>query len=214
MKPFSTGSSALIFDFDGTIADTLDVLIDVYNERLVREFRCKPFDKTLKEQFRKIPAIEFLNLYGIRYYKLPFMAIRTRFLFKQYVEQVQLFPGISDFIQQAAKAGIFLGIVTSNSRENVVRFLKKQNLHTYFHCVYGGRNLFGKHKVFQKMLVTHRLRAEQVIYIGDEVRDIEAARRVGFRSASVCWGYQHRELLSQHTPDFLVEQPEELQLLL
>jgi len=207
-------SPALIFDFDGTIADTLDVLIDLYNERLVREFRCKRFDKSQKEFFRQIPAKEFLRSYGIRYYKLPFMAVRTRFLLKRYVEQVQPFPGMLEWIQHVAGRDVFLGIATSNSVKNVQRFLRKNQLTDSFQCIYGGRNLFGKHRTLQKLIREQRLSPENTIYIGDEVRDIEAARQVGFRVAAVSWGFQHLSLLQQHQPDFLIEKVEDLEQLI
>jgi len=210
----NTCSPALIFDFDGTIADTLDVLIDLYNERLVREFRCKAFDKSQKDQFRQIPAQNFLRNYGIRYYKLPFMAVRARFLLKSYAENLQPFPGIIEWIQQLAEQNIFLGIATSNSVKNVQRFLRKNQLTDCFQCIYGGRNIFGKHRTLQKLLRENGLIPAQTIYIGDEVRDIEAARKAGFQVAAVGWGFQHLSLLRKHQPDFLIEKVEDLTQLL
>jgi len=205
---------ALIFDFDGTIADTLDMMIDLYNERLAREFRCKFFDKSQKETFRQIPAAEFLRTYGIRYYKLPFMAVRARFLLKRYVEQMQPFPGILEWIRQVAQENVFLGIATSNSSKNVRRFLQKNQISDSFQCIYGGRNVFGKHRTLQKLMREHQLDPAMTIYVGDEVRDIEAARRVGFRVAAVSWGFQHLSLLQQHRPDFLIENVTDLERLL
>jgi phosphoglycolate phosphatase-like HAD superfamily hydrolase len=58
------------------------------------------------------------------------------------------------------------------------------------------------------------LPARDVVYVGDEVRDIEAGRQAGVAVAAMTWGFNDRALLARHCPDYLVERPEELLQLL
>jgi len=55
-----------------------------------------------------------------------------------------------------------------------------------------------------------KLYTEDVIYIGDEVRDIEAARAAGIKIASVTWGYNLESILTENKPDYIVTQPRDL----
>ena len=53
------------------------------------------------------------------------------------------------------------------------------------------------------------LKACEVIYVGDEVRDITGAKNAGVKVIAVAWGYNSRELLEKHKPDFPVDTPQE-----
>jgi phosphoglycolate phosphatase-like HAD superfamily hydrolase len=69
----------------------------------------------------------------------------------------------------------------------------------------------GKPREFHRILKKRKVAKDEVIYIGDESRDVEAARESGIKVISVTWGYNSREALSAHRPDFIAETPDELQ---
>ncbi|PSB03825.1 HAD family hydrolase, partial [Merismopedia glauca] len=50
----------------------------------------------------------------------------------------------------------------------------------------------------------------KVIYVGDETRDIEAARKSKIKAIAVCWGFNFREILAKYKPDFLIDRPSQL----
>jgi phosphoglycolate phosphatase-like HAD superfamily hydrolase len=64
------------------------------------------------------------------------------------------------------------------------------------------------------MRSSRKTTGQRAVYVGDEVRDIVAARKAGVDVAAVSWGYNTREVLAKHEPDYLIERPELLPTLL
>jgi phosphoglycolate phosphatase-like HAD superfamily hydrolase len=57
---------------------------------------------------------------------------------------------------------------------------------------------------------SHKLDPSKVFYIGDETRDIEAAKKAGIKSIAVTWGYNTKAILDNSNPDFLCESTDAL----
>jgi phosphoglycolate phosphatase-like HAD superfamily hydrolase len=83
-----------------------------------------------------------------------------------------------------------------------------------FEAVVGYRRIYGKGDGIRRFLKGRIGLGQRAVYLGDEVRDIVAARKAGVDVAAVTWGYNTRELLAAHAPDYLIERPEELRMLL
>jgi phosphoglycolate phosphatase len=92
--------------------------------------------------------------------------------------------------------------VTSNSEANVRRILGEDNsqMINEYAC---GASLFGKASKFHAVIKRRGARADRTIAIGDEARDIEAARKVGLAVGAVSWGYATIDLLQAQQPDYL-----------
>lgn len=187
----------LLFDFDGTICDGLGAVIEILNQ-LFEEISCPSLSaKELRQNgFRKV----FMDR-NVNWWRLGFMVGRGKKLFSDKVPSLNSFPGLSEVLGRLAKRHE-LGIVTSNAQSSVEKFLDNHGLRRIFSEVKGDVEVFGKEKMIKK------LRADY--YVGDETRDIEAARKVGVAVVAVGWGFESPELLLQSKPDKLVYQPEEL----
>ena len=70
--------------------------------------------------------------------------------------------------------------------------------------------MFSKHKVLRKFLQKNFLTPEEVIYVGDETRDIEAAKKIKMKAIAVSWGFNSKEALAAQNPEFLIHKPNEL----
>ena len=70
--------------------------------------------------------------------------------------------------------------------------------------------VFGKDKGLIKVIVKYGLVTEETYYIGDETRDIEAAKKQGVKTVAVTWGAESRELLKKATPDKIISNPRDL----
>ena len=103
-----------------------------------------------------------------------------------------------------------MGIITSNSKKNVEKFLKKHNLNDIFDFIDSSTRILGKSYQIKSIIKKHRLDKDSVLYIGDETRDIEATKKVGIKVAAVTWGFNSSERLSQFSPDYLIDEPEQL----
>ncbi len=122
------------------------------------------------------------------------------------VPTVNISPLLSDLSNYK---DVHLGILTSNTQENVQQFLVKNEL-DFFEFICTGKSVFGKSHMINKIVKQRHLNPNDVFYVCDEVRDIEAARKSGIKSVAVAWGYNTKDALVKENPDFLVTTPEEL----
>jgi phosphoglycolate phosphatase len=118
-------------------------------------------------------------------------------------------PGIVAALSDLAATGCALGVLTSNSRENAERFLSRHGFPSFAQIV-GGVGLFGKAKALRQLLRSRSAGAERCAYVGDEVRDVEAAREVGMPVVAVGWGYNDPKALEKAGPDAQVVRPSAL----
>jgi HAD superfamily hydrolase (TIGR01509 family) len=201
-------TKVIIFDFDGTLADTIDILLSITN-RLSAEFGFKSATKEELAQLSNLNSWQILQYSGISIFKFPLLIRRLKAELHSELPNIQLFPGIKEVLLELKKRGFQLGIITSNSRENVLGSLEKNGLQDTFTFIYSG-STFGKHKVIKKWLRIENINTEKVVYVGDEIRDIDAAKKTGIKVIAVGWGFNSQEALAAQNPDFLIERPQEL----
>lgn len=199
----------IIFDFDGTIADSFDVVFNISN-RLANEFGYPQTALEEVHELKNLSSREILRRSKVPFFKLPFLLRRLRIEFNREIAQLQPIPGIKDALLELKQQGHHLGIVTSNSRQNVIAFLKAQAMDNLFDFIDSGLNLFGKGRIIQQILRQNRIDPATAIYVGDETRDVEAARKIGIKVIAVCWGFNSCEVLAAQKPDALILQPAEL----
>jgi phosphoglycolate phosphatase len=198
----------LIFDFDGTIADTLSAIIRLVNEH-ASEFNIKPLVDKDVDELRGMSNIDIIKRFKIPLVKVPFMILHGQKELNQRIDQMTLFPGMKELILRLKGLGFRLGILTSNSRENVQKFLRAQALDV-FDFIHAEQNFFGKNWALLHLLKKHGLKRDEVLYVGDEVRDIEACQKVGVPVVAVSWGFHRRHLLAAKMPTHLVDTAPEI----
>jgi phosphoglycolate phosphatase len=143
-------------------------------------------------------------------YKIPFLLRRVKKELNQHIANLKPFIGIKEALMNLKQQGFNLGIVTSNMEDNVLDFLKNNELESYFDFVYSANTLFGKNKTINKLIKKHELLIDEIVYVGDETRDIEAAKKSKIKVIAVAWGFNSADILAQHQPDFLIEKPQQL----
>lgn len=196
-----------IFDFDGTIANTIPAFISILKK--MGDAQGIPIEDETILKLRDRPIKEIFRELGIPLIKLPFIARKSRKEFNKEVAHLKPITGMKDLLLTLKKQGQILGIVTSNSKESVETFLEENDLQI-FDFISTNNRVFGKAKSLKKIFKQNDYNKEEAVYIGDEIRDIEAARKVGIKIISVTWGANSREGLSQYNPDFLVDTPKDI----
>ena len=198
----------IIFDFDGTLADTIDVLLRITN-RLSVEFGFKSATKEELAQLSNLTSWQLLRYSGISIFKFPLLIRTLKAELRNEIPHIQLFSGIKEVLLELKNRGFILGIITSNSRENVLASMESNGLQGTFDFI-DSATTFGKHKIIYRWLKRENFNPKQVVYVGDEVRDIDAAKRTGIKVIAVNWGFNSQSALAAHYPDFLIERPEQL----
>lgn len=204
--------SAVLFDFDGTIAQTLHLLLYL-PEELLNLTALKEITHAEIEYLKRHGLRKFIGLLKISPLRLPKMITELQHLFAHHIHNIPLVEGITDVLQTLHQKPAQIGIITSNTKENVESYLEFHQL-DMISFVYADRSIFGKHRVISRALKEQQIDPAQTIYVGDEVRDVEAAKKSGIRSVAVSWGFSHRENLEKAQPNWLFDKPAELMTLI
>ncbi|MBO9998148.1 MAG: HAD-IA family hydrolase [Cyanobacteria bacterium SID2] len=204
-----TPIEVVVFDFDGTIADTLDAIVGIVNE-LAQTFGYPVASPEELETYKNLSSRQILRRSGISLFQLPFVILKAQRALSAQIDRLQPFVEIEASLRALKGSGYKLGILTSNSQKNVEAFLQANQLDRHFDFIYSGLTVFGKERLFRKMLRRENLDRERIVYIGDETRDIESARNVQIKSIAVSWGFNSRQALLKFGPDRAIDSPREL----
>ncbi|HEY1189208.1 MAG TPA: HAD-IA family hydrolase [Gemmata sp.] len=191
----------VIWDFDGTLADSLPTAAVIFN-RLAAEMGLKPVADL--SAARSQPTRQFLKQHGISLWRLPRFVRRYHAAAAEFADQVKLVSGVPEVLGALASSGVRLGVLSSNREDNIRRCLRANGAEGHFAFVIGYPRLFGKGKALKRIMRAERLDRADVLYVGDELRDVEAAKKVGVKVAAVTWGFHTAELLRTGEPDFVI----------
>ncbi|MGG2054014.1 HAD hydrolase-like protein [Lysinibacillus pakistanensis] len=198
----------IIFDFDGTLADSTAVFASAWNT-LAQKYKFKGIEFKEIESLKKLSMAERSKLFDFPMYKLPMILPQFYRLYRQSLNEVHLYEGIKDVLMEIDKRGYKILIISSNSQENILEFLKMNGIQCVSNVLCSNR-IFGKDKVLKKFLKDSSSSASDVLYIGDEQRDIVACKKVGVPIIWVSWGYDSIEVIQQEEPEYKVNAPKEI----
>ncbi|HXR49702.1 MAG TPA: HAD-IA family hydrolase [Verrucomicrobiae bacterium] len=199
--------AAIIFDFDGTIADSFETVVQIFHELTGRKERLSP---EAIERLRGMSLPQAAEELGVRPWRMPFLVMVGRRRMGKRIAQVRTHPGVPETVRKLYAEGHQLFIMSSNSEKNIRLFLKQHHMLKEFVSIYGNVGLLSKAGVLRKIRRRNRLGSDTCWYVGDEVRDIEGAKLAGIKVIAVTWGFNTAELLRGHQPTVLVNAPTEL----
>jgi phosphoglycolate phosphatase len=197
-----------VFDFDGTLAETFAWCLGAVN-RLTDTHGFNRIEAGDLDALRGSSARRVVAHLGIPGWKLPRIGIDMRRLMAADIGQIRLFDGIGAMLRALSDRGVALAVVTSNACDTVQHVLGADHaaLIGYYAC---GASLFGKRGHVRRVLQESGVRLGEAIVIGDELRDLEAARAEGIPFGAVAWGYTHVEALTAQTPAEVFAVPAEV----
>ena len=201
----------VIFDFDGTLADSFGWFLDVF-DTVADRFRFRRLERDHIDRLRGLSTRDLLRHHGVPLWKVPMIAAHARKLQGQDLQAITVFAGMDAVVAQLHEKGVRLALVTSNAHANVARILAPETL-AAFDQVSCGASLLGKTAKFRAVLNAARLAPADALAIGDELRDIAAARASGIAAGAVGWGYALPERLRREGPDHLFAAPKDISAL-
>jgi phosphoglycolate phosphatase len=204
---------SLVFDFDGTIADTLGETRLIYNQ-LAPDYGLRQVAAHELDHLRHLSLKELLDHLDIPKRRVPALISRGTSMMRGNINQLQLIPGMAEVLIELRKHVRSFGILTSNATANVDLFLRNHGLREQFDFISSTSKLTGKAKHLKAIRKTFSLKPEDLLYIGDELRDVKASQKAGIPIAAVTWGFNSRESLAASAPNYLFDSPSDfLQLL-
>jgi phosphoglycolate phosphatase len=189
----------VIFDFDGTLADSFPWFSRVFND-IADRFRFKRIEPHEIDMLRQLDTRALMRHLGIPAWKIPLIASHMRKRKAKDLDQTRLFEGVDGMLRRLSDAGVAFALVSSNSEANVRGILGAKNtgLISLYEC---GVSLLGKASRFRRILRRSGVPADRAICIGDEIRDLDAARKAGIAFGAVTWGYTAPAALIARGPD-------------
>jgi phosphoglycolate phosphatase len=198
----------VIFDFDGTLADTFPWFMRIIND-VADRYRFKRIEPHEVEMLRGMGATEIMAHLGVPRWKLPLIANHMRKRKAREIGETRLFDGVERMLTRLHSAGIKAAIVSSNSEANV-RAILGPALADSIACFECGASVFGKAARFRKVLRRSGISPPDALCVGDEIRDLEAARRAGLACGAAGWGFTRPEALQARGPNVLSSSLDEI----
>lgn len=202
--------AGIIFDMDGTLANSFDYVVDF----LVKEKRIKDFNSAQKDELRDLSMVAMAKKLGFHWWDGPRLIIKGRRRMNASINDLGAFKGMHEIVRKVHEEGHELFILSSNSVKNIQQFIKKEGLEEYFLEIYGGVGLFSKSSSLKRLINDQNIEITNSVYVGDELRDVEAAQSIGMRIIAVTWGFASKNELESANPTGLADTTQELMQIL
>ncbi len=199
----------LLFDFDGTLVNSFNCVIEKAI-LLSEEFKFRKIKEDEIDGLRELSAKELIKFLNIPMYKIPKLIRHMRQHLHNEIKNLTPVTNIYQVLEKLYNAKHTLGILTSNSVENVSMWLDLHKMQHFFKFIHMESHYVSKKYLLRKTIKKYKIDKSQVYYIGDETRDIDAANRNAIKSIAVTWGYNSEKSLLQFQPSFVAKNPGDL----
>ncbi|KXX67189.1 HAD hydrolase-like protein [Flammeovirga sp. SJP92] len=195
----------ILFDFDGTIADTLP-LVESIIQKIGPRYKLDLSENRLSV-YKDLPAKEILHKIKLKKWLLPLFVLEMKYRLYLKKSAIPLFPALKNQILRLYQEGYDIQILSSNATKTIQKILEKEKLNKAISTIHSSSKLFGKHK---KLSVLKQKYGDHLLYVGDEVRDAEACNIAQIPMIAVGWGYNSPKALQKAQIAVLVEDQEKL----
>ena len=198
----------IIFDFDGTLADSGEISMKAINSMAEKYgFRNIGWDDVNK--MRTMSINDRCRYMGVPKFKIPIFASDFYSYYKTHMDDLKLYPGISEIAQRLHAEGYRLAVLSSNAENNIRHFFELNNI-TEFKNIMCSNHIFSKDTMINRFARRQNIQKDRILYVGDELRDIEACKRSGVTVVWVDWGLDLAETVISANPDYMVSEPQEI----
>ncbi|QHT70771.1 HAD hydrolase-like protein [Rhodocytophaga rosea] len=182
----------ILFDFDGTLVDSRQSALTIFNQ-LADKYHFKHILPEDIEPLRKLSLLQRCRFLKLPIYKIPFIVREARLLYRSHLQNICLFEGIKPMLEELTKRHFTLAVLSSNSESNIQTILQKNHIDT-IDSIIAGSTLFSKQTLIKKFIKVNKLHPSQLIYVGDELRDVIACKKSGVPIIWVSWAMMQWKL--------------------
>lgn len=196
----------IVFDFDGVIGDSFPEAKKIFDSLKKEKPKLKDFDF---EMIRQLGVREALKRSNVSLIYALYLITRIQKKYSEQLSDVPLIPGMDKVIRELSKK-YKLAILSTNRKENILAFLEKNKLPESFDVVHTVKGFFSKHRSIRKIMKDYSVKSHEILYVGDEDRDVESMKKEDIKTISVVWGYNSEELLRKVNPYFIAKEPKDI----
>jgi len=202
-------TKAIIFDFDGTLANTKAFAYQVYS-KITEKYGVNKLNEDEFDHLKTLSLLDKFRAHDVSVFRLPKLARQARKEIGSIMHEVKPFDGVIELLKKLDDDHFQLFIVSSNSTKNINIFTEQFQLNI-FRKIYGRAKYLKKEKVLRKLLKQFNLKTDEVIYIGDEIRDITSCHHMGIPIISVTWGFDDMKFLLNEEPEYIAQDVKQLE---
>ena len=196
-----------LFDFDGVLADSLDLYAEAVARCLLQIGT--PIVKNKEDYLALFEGNFYESMVAKGVDLVAFAEAAKEILPGIDYDAMKPFDGLIPVLEALQKNHL-LAVISSNGFRTISRMLERFGFERFFQDILGSDFLFSKKDKIAHALSKYGIDRGQTFYIGDTTGDILEAREAGVRTVAVAWGWHNREKLAAVHPDFLVDKPEDL----
>lgn len=196
------------FDFDGTLVDSRELFVNSYNQ-VAQKYNFRQLTPQNIPELQALSLLERFRAMEIPLYKVPFLTAAFLKIYRKSTEYLTLYTGISEVLLALKEQGFTVAVISSNEVATIKSFLQRHNLEHIMH-IYCSTNLFGKDRVIRNFMRKYKLHENDLIYIGDELRDIEACKKNNVKVVWVNWGFETEKSIGTTKPDYIATNPRDI----
>ena len=187
----------LIFDFNGTIIDDVDLSVECINKCIGKYLNR---NKLTKEEYRNIftfPVKKYYEDVGFNFNRLSWEEVGS-FWMEHYMNNYQkcnVYNGIIDLLKSNKEKDIKNIIISASKTDYLIRQLKDLNILEYFDEILGIDNIYAESKVNIALNFIKDKNKNECLLIGDSIHDKEVADAIGVECILLAYGHQNKEKL-------------------
>ena len=205
--------STYLFDLDGTLIDSIDLILRSYRHTMRTHRGIDPPDEVWMAGLGTPLWVQFRTWSNDEAEIRAMVETYREYNLAHHDELVRPYDGVVEQVRALHARGKTLGLVTSKMRGGALKGLRLAGVEAEFATVVGAEEVTHPKPHPEPVLTAlARLgaRAEGTVFIGDSRHDLECGRAAGVRTAAVLWGPFDRAHLQDLQPDYWLEKPEDL----
>ncbi|HEX2451604.1 MAG TPA: HAD-IA family hydrolase [Gemmatimonadales bacterium] len=203
----------LLFDLDGTLIDSVRLILDSYHHTLAAHgLPARPDDEWLRGIGTPL-WVQFAEWKDDPERLEALIATYREYNLANHDRMVTIYPGVLESMREVKARGVQTGLVTSKNQQGAIRGLKLVGLHDLIDvmvCADDVENPKPHPEPVERAVRLLQADPASTVYIGDSIHDMRSGRAAGVRTAAVLWGPFGQEHLELAEPDYWLRRPEDI----
>ena len=215
--PVFTAPRAVLFDLDGTLLDSIPLIVDSYAHTFARFGMPVPPREALIADIGRPLRVVLGEVATGPDHLAEMIAVYREYNLAHHDARVAAFPGVVAMVRAVKAFGLGTGVVTSKIRDNATLGLKVLGLEQWIDCLVGGDDVSDPKPAPEPVLLAARLlgvEPREAIMVGDSLHDMASGRAAGARTAAAGWGIEDSTALKSFAPDYWLDSPADLAAIL
>ncbi len=207
--PFTT----VLFDLDGTLIDSIDLIIRSYRHTMQVHRGVVPPDEMWLEGLGTPTWVQFRSFSDDPVEIEAMVTTYREYNRRHHDRLVRGYPGVPEAVRAIKAAGAALAVVTSKVREGAQRGLVAGGYDGLFDVIVGADDVTRTKpdpEPLHRALASLGAPPEGAVFVGDATHDLIAGRAAGVKTAAALWGPFAREVLAPYAPDYWLGSPGQL----